>query len=149
MQDMEFQDFILEYIEFFDEMIALQKRQLAAVLAADLSSVDKIVGEQQVYLKKLSGMERRRIELQNQCGYGSMKFKEIIASISDIETKAEYDKLFKLLDQRISEVSFYNTKSREKVNADLTEWNLKESVSYDAKKRQIGNLGAVSFEAKL
>lgn len=149
MQDFEFMDFLVEYIEFFDEMILLQKRQLDAVLASDLMAVDKIAVEQQVYIKKLSGMERRRMEIQSACGYGTMKFTEIIENVSDAEDKAEYEKLFKLLSQRISDVSFYNTKSREKVNADLAEWNLKESVSYDSQKRQVSKAASVSFETKL
>lgn len=132
-----FHDFLLQYISFFDDMVEIQKEQLAAVLSEDLARVDKSASNLQVFLKKLNSMEQKRIDLQNEAGYGSMTFKEIIVALPQ-EEQEEYSAIFDKLGKRISEVVFYNNKAQEKVKSDLrTMGNNENSPSvYNAKKEQ-------------
>lgn len=144
-----FHDFLDEYIDFFDEMVELQKEQLAAVLSSEIQRVDKCAATLQVYLKKLNMMEQKRIDLQTAAGYKNMSFKEIIAILPE-EQKQEYSKLFDMLGKRISEVVFYNDKSQEKVKADLKMHSSLESSSvYNAKKEQrAAGMGRGLLDAK-
>lgn len=145
----EFCNFIKQYVLFFDEMAEQQKKQLAAVMSAELAQVEQSASSLQASLKKLDNLEQKRMTLQKAAGYDKMTFKEIIASLPD-EEKEEYSRLFEALETKISEVNFYNSKSQEKVRTDLIRMgSVDTSSGYNAQKKQI-DVGTQSgiFEAK-
>ena len=145
-----------EYIEFLDQMIVLQKKQLEAVLSKQVTVVEKSIASLQTFLLRLEGMEKKRMELQAQAGYGDMTFQQIIAQAPQVQ-KAELKELFENMEKKISDIGFYNEKSQEKVKLDLKQWGSQTgnqtattyAAGYAANKKQM-NAGHKSslFETK-
>lgn len=139
-----FLNYIDDYIVFLEEMIAVQKRQLDAVVGTSvkdtekIKEVDKTVVELQGYTKRMDVMEQKRIEIHNQSGYGDMKFNEIIDSLDGVK-KQNYQKSFEKFKGCIDSVVFYSKKIQDNVQDDLAVFNkiINQPSSYNSNKQQM------------
>ncbi len=139
-----FLNYINDYIVFLEEMIAVQKRQLDAVVGTSvkdfekIKEVDKTVVELQSYTKRIEIMEQKRMDIHNQVGYGDMTFDEIVNSLEGIK-KQNYQKTFDSFKMCIDNVVFYSKKINEKVQSDLSVFNrvINQPASYNSNKQQV------------
>lgn len=139
-----FLDYIKDYIVFLDEMIEIQKRQLDAVIAATIKDsvkikeVDKTVVEVQGYTKRMDSMEQKRLDIQQEVGFGDMTFGQIIDSLDGVK-KQEYTIVLEQFKKCIESVVFYSQKIHEKVRSDLNVFNrvINQPTSYNSNKQQI------------
>lgn len=139
-----FLNYINDYIVFLEEMIAVQKRQLDAVVGTSvkdtekIKEVDKTVVELQSYTKRMDVMEQKRMEVHNQVGYGDMKFDDIINSLDGVK-KQNYQKTFDKFKSCIDSIGFYSQKIHEKVQSDLATYNriINQPSSYNSNKQQL------------
>lgn len=143
-----------EYIEFLKQMVEAQKIQLEAVLSREIKLVEKNMSVLQTYLMKLDNMEKKRMDLQEQAGYADMTFKQIIENTPS-EDRPEAQRMFDEMDRCVSEVSFYNKKSQEKVKLDLQLMGNSKMVStasnvggYTANKKAVDTDSRSLFEGK-
>lgn len=146
-----------EYISFLDQMIETQKTQLEAVLSKQIKQVEKSVASLQTFLMKLDSMEKKRMDLQEQAGYGDMTFRQIIENIPDAQ-KYELQTLFETMEKRVSDIAYYNSKAQEKVKLDLQIWGngiskdtpTTSAGGYTANKKHVDSTGKSSvFETKV
>lgn len=114
----EFYDFLIEYNAFLDQMSEAQKVQLEAVLSRQVNLVEKSIASLQTYLMKLDNMEKRRMELQAVAGFENMTFRQVIEALPN-EEKHDFEKAFDEMEKKISDISYYNSKSQDKVKLDL------------------------------
>lgn len=151
-----FYHFMQEYISFLDEMVEVQKTQLEAVLSKQVKQVEKSVATLQTFLMRLDGMEKKRMDLQAKAGYGDMTFSQIIEHTPN-DQKQELQAVFEAMEKRVSDISYYNSKSQDKVKLDLQVWDNSSAQSagaaaaggYTANKKHVDPLSKTSvFETK-
>jgi hypothetical protein len=102
--------FLEGYAEFFEHMVLTEREKLDSLLSNDLGRINHSISVQQATKKELENLERKRMELQKNAGFGQMSFEEIIAG-SPKEDGQVLEKLSSRIKGSIDEIKFLNGKS--------------------------------------
>ena len=152
----EFHRFMVEYVDFFDDMLEVEKQKLEAMISYDLKEIEHSIATQQATAKKLEQMEKRREEAQRQAGFANKTFKEIIAMVAE-EQGSILTQLFDQMEASVKMIRYYNDKSLDVVKLNLQAINgvapkdsKNEARGYTASKDTRGIFsGSSVFETKI
>lgn len=114
-----FYDFLDEYTEFFDRMEQFEQQKLRTILSGGLDELDHVLAVSQANAKQLDNLERRRISLQQEAGFGSLSMGQL-AEQAQAERAAKLKSQMNKLSRSLSNIRFYNSKSME-----MAEFNLR------------------------
>lgn len=149
--------FMIEYADFFDEMVSFEQEKLDALLSYELKRIEQSIASQQAVAMQLSNLEKRRAELQSAAGFADMTFREIIAATQD-SRRAEMEALFDRIGKAIEEVKECNKESMDfvqmnlqTINGGTAPENRAEAQVYTAAARtpSVGTAGISVFETKI
>lgn len=105
-----FYSFLGEYTDFFGEMEQFEQHKFVAMLSGEMLEIEHLLAASQANAKKLDNLERRRIELQQEAGLGTLSMNELIAT-ADSNRGVELSHQLRKLSSSIANIRFYNTKS--------------------------------------
>lgn len=114
-----FYDFLDEYTEFFDRMEQFEQQKLRTILSGGVDELDHVLAVSQANAKQLDNLERRRISLQQEAGFGSLSMGQL-AEQAQAERAAKLKSQMNKLSRSLSNIRFYNSKSME-----MAEFNLR------------------------
>ncbi len=86
----EFQRVIEEMISLFKQFTGIEQMKLKAATENRVATVEECMTKEQALVLKLKGLEQEREKYQKEAGYGGMKFREILAAVSDEEREILY-----------------------------------------------------------
>lgn len=108
----EFYDFMCEYTAFFEEVSSKEEAKMKALLANDIDKLELAISEHQSTTMRVEQYEKRRGELQEKLGLGSLKFKEIVDMLSG-EQRARMKELYTRFEIAVHNTKHYNGRSLE------------------------------------
>lgn len=85
---------INQLISLFLELENLQKNKLKAITENNLKALEESMKQEQVFIMKLKGLDKKRDTTLQSLGYENLTFKEIIASITDEVMKNDLASLY-------------------------------------------------------
>ncbi len=88
----EFYTFMSQYTEFYFEVAANEEEKMNALSSDNLTKINKILSEYQMFIKMAEQYERKRQQLFKEQGLEGKTFREII----DMETGQSHDELEEL-----------------------------------------------------
>lgn len=144
---------INELINFFDSLLALEDRKLLAIKNNDVILLEDYIKEEQVYVLKLRGLDKKRETIQAELGFGKLSFKEIIAS-ADSELHEKLLPLFEVLNKNME--LFKNTNASSKLLIERNLYNIEKllesnnaaSPSTYNKSGEMNNKNTVKFTSR-
>lgn len=93
---MQIKDIIDEYIKLMDLLINFENEKLEAVKMKDINKLDTFLKEEQVYLLKLRGLDKKREDIQKNMGFEGMTYREIIQT-SEGSLRSELENSYGIL----------------------------------------------------
>lgn len=112
--------YMVDYTEFFEQMVDGEQEKLDALLSYDLKRVEQSISIQLADQKKFEQMEEQRMELQVRAGFQKNSTFEEIVEGTEGEYQQQLAEIFEWLSELVDEVKYYNSKS-----LDLVKMNLK------------------------
>ncbi len=106
----EFYDFMEQYIEFYNQICDNEERKMEALASDDLTEINRILSEYQIFVKKTEQFENRRLELFKKLGLDGKTFRAIIEEEND-ENREELEDLFYSFRDAVMRTKEYNSKS--------------------------------------
>lgn len=86
----EFQRVITDMIALFRQLTGIEQMKLKAATANRVATIEECMTKQQALILRLRGLEQEREKCQKAAGYEGMKFREILAAVSDEEREVLY-----------------------------------------------------------
>ncbi len=83
----EFQRVIKEMTALFHQFTGVEQVKLEAAAGNHVATVEECMTKEQSLVLKLRGLEKEREKSQKEAGYEGMRFREILASVSEEERK--------------------------------------------------------------
>ncbi len=83
----EFQRVIREMTALFHQFTGVEQVKLDAAAGNHVATVEECMTKEQSLILKLRGLEQERERCQKEAGYGGMRFREILAAVSEEERK--------------------------------------------------------------
>lgn len=117
--------FLEEYLRVFETILKDEQEKLRNFVSFDLEKINASISKQQANEMRISNIEKKRIDIQRQLGYGGMTFKQIIDTYDE---KNEMNSLYDKINHVVNEVRFYNQKAMDIAKGQL---NLYEIVKDD------------------
>lgn len=78
-----FTNIIKEFIEFFDELIAIEQEKLDAATKNQVSFVEECMHKEQAAILRLRGLEQKREKEQERLGMSGFTFRQILERASE------------------------------------------------------------------
>ncbi len=94
-----------------DEMLGYERAKRQALLGNDEKTLDEMLQNQQACLMKLESVEKKRVRLQKEAGFGAMSADQILESMDPSERKDMLEGLFRRLRESASELKELNKKA--------------------------------------
>lgn len=137
-----FTDIIKEFIDFFDELIAIEQEKLDAATRNQVSFVEDCMHKEQAAILRLRGLEQKREKEQERLGMGGYTFRQILehASEDDVNT---LNPLFNQLSDQVRMMQSLSESAK-----DIIEVNLHMIQSSLAKKAPGGETYSASGTKK-
>lgn len=145
----EFLDFMDQYTDYLIDVAEKEKQKLEALESDDLTEINRILSDYQVYIKKTELFEKRREELFRELGLEGKTFREIIET-EPAEYRDELEDLFCSFRDAVTDTREYNRRSLEIVRKNLrsTEVFDYEGISDPACYDRNGSFSDESFTGK-
>lgn len=99
----EFQRVINDMIALFRQLTGIEQMKLKAATANRVATIEECMTKQQALILRLRGLEQEREKYQKAAGYEGMKFREILAAVSDEEREV----LYPLFDELSKEIQMF------------------------------------------
>ncbi len=113
-----FFDFLVEYIEFYEQIECQSRERLDAITSNNLAGIERSIANDQSAIMRAEQMEKRRIDLQSTAGYNSMSMREIIDRIDGTE-KEQLSSFYDKLSEILNSIRFYNARCTKIVKANI------------------------------
>lgn len=113
-----FYRFLGEYADFMEEMEAVQKEKLDALLSKDLQRIERSIKSQQAYAMRLDNIERRRIRQQEESGLSGKPISVILEEAPQ-ESKNELRLIYGRLQTAVSNIKYLNGKASEVAESNI------------------------------
>jgi hypothetical protein len=142
-----FQQFMLEYTEFFEKTAELEEEKFKALYSREPERIDSALKQQVLTERQTLDLEQQRITMQDELGFGEKKFSEIISDFAEEfganspEQKTLHD-IFQRLRIAVDKTKLFNGKSLEfaQINldiiAEISGGDVTDSSTYGAKGEQ-------------
>lgn len=122
-------EFLLKYAQKLEEVQKAQDLKLATLVAGSYKQLEKSISEQQAAVMAIEGLEKKRISLQQEIGFGSMTFRQILA-VCDSAYKERLEEVFERISSAVMSIRFANQKAMDYANEILDLGNQKQSYGY-------------------
>lgn len=106
------QQFLVEYGNFFSEIMHFESQKLSALLKNDMESIEKNILIQQANMMRMDAIERKRENVLARLGFEQATFSQLIECFDGNE-KHELTKIYSQLTDTLSHIKYYNQKSME------------------------------------
>ncbi len=116
----EFAEVTDKSIEHVLLMIELEKEKRQALLNQDMALLEGVLQRQQAMIMKSENLERARLEAQEKAGFHGLTGREVIDSMGDDSSRAEFEAKFKKLRDSAKELQDLN-----KIGLEIANMNLK------------------------
>ncbi len=113
-----FFDFLSEYIDFYEQVENRSRERFEIISSYNLADLERSIANDQSSIMRAEQMEKRRIELQKEAGYGLMPLREIVNS-HEGEEKEHLRSFFNRLSELLENIRFYNARCKKLVEANL------------------------------
>lgn len=141
-----FVNIIKEFIEFFDELIAIEQEKLDAATKNQVSFVEECMHKEQAAILRLRGLEQKREKEQEQLGMSGYTFRQILEHTSEEDINILNPLFHQLSDQvRMMQSLSDNAKDIIEVNLHMIQSSLArkapggETYSASGVKKENGN----------
>ena len=114
----EFYDFMEQYTEFYNEVLEVEREKADALLSNDLTLINEVLAEYQVWVKRTEQYEHRRQEMFKELGLEGKSFRAIIESETG-DCREELEDLFYRFREAVVKTKEYNNKSLEIVRENV------------------------------
>lgn len=121
-------EFLTKYADKMEEIQRSQQFKLATLVAGSQKQLEKTISEQQASIMAIQSLENKRISLQQQTGFGSMTFKEILEAC-DESYREDLEKVFSRISDAVASIKFSNNKAMNIAKENLGE-NLNQQKDY-------------------
>lgn len=103
-------EFLLKYALKLEEVQKAQDVKLATLVAGSYKQLEKSISEQQAAVMAIESLEKKRISLQQEIGFGSMTFRQILA-VCDSAYKERLQEVFDRISSAVMSIRFANQKA--------------------------------------
>ena len=104
--------------DLFTEMIPLEKSKMNCVTTRNLSLLEDIMKKEQAGIMRMRGLEQKRMKLQEQLGYGTKTFRDIISSAPE-EYTGQLKELYEQLNKTVTSFKSVNESSSQLLELSL------------------------------
>lgn len=103
-------EFLLKYALKLEEVQKAQDVKLATLVAGSYKQLEKSISEQQAAVMAIESLEKKRISLQQEIGFGSMTFRQIL-EVCDSAYKEQLQEVFERISSAVMSIRFANQKA--------------------------------------
>lgn len=103
-------EFLLKYAQKLEEVQQAQDLKLATLVAGSYKQLEKSISEQQAAVMAIESLEKKRISLQQETGFGSMSFQQILLACDDAYTQ-RLEEVFERISSAVMSIRFANQKA--------------------------------------
>lgn len=107
----------LEISKFIEELTVVENKKFQAALQNNIYIVNECMKQEQAFLMKLKGIDKKREDLQKKLGYENLSFKEIIEK-APLDEKTKLKEVFDMVQNnyKIYKEVFSNAQNAIEVN---------------------------------
>ena len=109
---------IEEYLQLFDDLIAIEQEKLTAAVKNQVSFVEDCINKEQAAMLKMRGLEQRREKEQQNLGFADLPFREILAQVPE-DTAHVLRPLFEILTQRLTAFRSVSDSAKDAIQVNL------------------------------
>lgn len=80
-----------------EDMLEKEQEKRRALLGRDMTTLEKVMGDQQANMMQLERIERQRLQAQKKAGYGELSAREVLEKIPEGEDRVQAEALFSKL----------------------------------------------------
>lgn len=126
---MQFFKFLNDYITFFEEVEASAKNKLRVIISFNLSLLEGVIAADEATVMRASALEKQRIQLQLDAGYGVLSLREIIDNMNG-ENKNELLQIYTRLSQLLDSIRFYNSEAAGIMESNLHDIKTSQDIKH-------------------
>ncbi len=135
MKDVDlFFNFLLEYIDFYAQIESQSRERLEVLTGYSLAGLEQSIANDQSAIMRAEQMEKRRIELQQAAGYGTLSLREIIDT-AEGDDKKELDRIYSKLNELLGNIRFYNARCSKVIEKNI--YRIEKATTTQAKQAEV------------